>query len=266
MYNNIIVFLKKALLLVSIFLPLSMIVYANKDPHDFYQIKIYHLKNNDQVAQVDDYLQTVYLPALHRLKYKNIGVFKPIANDTAVVKFIFVIIPFTSVEEWSKLDEILTKDAEYRESAKGFCKATFDNPPFERMESILLDAFPGQQHMVVPASKNPDRVFELRSYESPTLDLLEKKMAMFNTGGEIQIFNRLKFNPVFYAKVLSGSHMPNFMYMPIFDNVEQKDAQWKVFGNDAQWKEISADPKNENKVSVSHIDSILMHSTSYSDY
>lgn len=266
MKNYKMAYLKKALLLVAIFLPLSVLVYANKDPHDIYQVKIYHLKNNDQVAQMDEYLQSVYLPAIHRLKLKNIGVFKPIANDTAAVKFIYVIIPFASLEEWSKLDENLNKDAEYRESAKDFINATFDNPPFERMESILLDAFPGQQHLVVPASKNPERVFELRSYESPTLELSEKKMAMFNTGGEIQIFNRLKFNPVFYAKVISGSHMPNFMYMPIFDNVEQRDAQWKVFGNDPQWKEISADPKNENKVSVSHIDSILMHSTSYSDY
>ncbi len=91
-------------------------------------------------------------------------------------------------------------------------------------------------------------------------------MAMFNTGGEIQIFNRLKFNPVFYAKVISGSRMPNLMYMPVFSNVAERDAQWKVFGNDPKWKEISNDPANENKVSVSHIDSILMHSTSYSDY
>lgn len=91
-------------------------------------------------------------------------------------------------------------------------------------------------------------------------------MAMFNTGGEIDIFKRLEFNPVFYAKVVSGNRMPNFMYMPVFDNVEQRNAQWKIFGNDPQWKEVSAKPENENKVSVSHIDSILMHSTSYSDY
>ncbi len=56
------------------------------------------------------------------------------------------------------------------------------------------------------------------------------------------------------------------MYMPVFDNAEQRDAQWKIFGNDPQWKEISAKPENENTVSVSHIDIILMHSTSYSDY
>ncbi|MEO6638179.1 MAG: NIPSNAP family protein, partial [Ginsengibacter sp.] len=111
-----------------------------------------------------------------------------------------------------------------------------------------------------------ERVFELRSYESPTAHLHIKKMAMFNTGGEIEIFNRLGFNPVFYAKVLSGSHMPNFMYMPIFTSVEERNAQWKRFGEDAVWKDISTRPENENKVSVSHIDSILMHAADYSDF
>lgn len=259
-------YIKKVFLILTILLPLSMIARANKNPHDFYQIKIYHLKNNEQVGQVDQYLKDAYLPALHRKGIKNIGVFKPIANDTASIKFIYVIIPFNSVEAWSKMDQSLNGDAAYTSVAKNFMEAPFDKAPYERMESVLLDAFPGQQHLVVPSSKNPDRVFELRSYESPTLHLAEKKMAMFNTGGEIPLFNRLKFNPVFYAKVVSGSHMPNFMYMPIFDNVEQRDAQWKIFGNDPKWKEISTDPKNENKVSVSHIDSILMHSTSYSDY
>ncbi len=88
---------------------------------------------------------------------------------------------------------------------------------------------------------------------------------MFNAD-EIKIFNRLGFNPVFYGKVISGSHMPNLMYMPIFDNVQQRDEQWKTFGSDAKWKEISSDPANENDVSVSHIDSILMHAANYSDY
>ena len=154
----------------------------------------------------------------------------------------------------------------YSSSAKSFIEAPSDKAPYERMESILLDAFSGQGHLLLPAAKNAERVFELRSYESPTLHLAEKKMAMFNTGGEIQIFNRLKFNPVFYAKVVSGSHMPNFMYMPVFESVEQRNAQWKLFGEDAAWKDISTRPENENKVSVSHIDSILMHSTAYSDF
>jgi hypothetical protein len=257
---------KNIIFIIAMLVTLSPLVYGAKVPHDFYQIKIYHLKNNEQVAQVDQYLKDAYLPALHRYGIKNIGVFKPIANDTAAVKFIYVLIPFNSSEAWMNLDQKLTIDAAYLASAKSFIEAPADKAPYERMESVLLDAFSGQRHLVIPATKNAERVFELRSYESPTLHLAEKKMAMFNTGGEIQIFNRLKFNPGFYAKVVSGSHMPNFMYMPIFESVEHRNAQWKIFGDDAAWKDISTRPENENKVSVSHIDSILMHSTEYSDF
>ncbi len=82
----------------------------------------------------------------------------------------------------------------------------------------------------------------------------------------MEIFSRLGFDPVFYGAVVSGSHMPNLMYMPIFKSVDDRNAQWKAFVDDAKWKKISVDPANENKVSVTHIDSIMMHATSYSDY
>jgi hypothetical protein len=66
--------------------------------------------------------------------------------------------------------------------------------------------------------------------------------------------------------VISGSHMPNFMYMPSFASVEARNEHWKTFGADPEWKAMSSDPVNENKVSVSHIDSILMQAADYSDF
>ncbi len=253
---------------ISLFTALIVInAFANAAPpkKDFYQVKIYHVKSNDQVSMVDDYLKNAYLPALHRSGIKNIGVFKPIANDTASDKLIYVFIPFLSEDAWINISEKLEKDNAYMNAAKSFMEAPSDKAPYNRMESILMEAFPGQPHLMAPPAKNAERVFELRSYESPTENLHKKKMAMFNTGGEIPLFNRLGFNPVFYGKVISGSHMPNFMYMPIFEGVDQRNAQWKKFGEDPVWKDISNRPENENKVSVSHIDSILMHDTDYSD-
>jgi NIPSNAP len=250
--------------IIIILLTISSSLLAKGRP-DFYQIKIYHLKDNEQVKQVDEYLEDAYLPALHRLHIKNIGVFKPIANDTASMKFIYVLVPFNSEGEWMKVEQNISKDEVYANAAKSFLAASNNKAPYERMESILLEAFSGQGQLLLPATKNSNRVFELRSYESPTENLLAKKMAMFNKD-EIGIFNRLGFNPVFYGKVLSGNRMPNLMYMPIFNSLDERNAQWKAFGNDAKWREISADPANENKVSVSHIDSILMQDTPYSDY
>ena len=164
------------------------------------------------------------------------------------------------------MEDELKKDKTYTDAAESFLNAPSDKAPYDRMELILLEAFPIQHHLLIPSTKTPERVFELRSYESPTQQLAEKKMGMFNSGEEVEIFKRLGFNPVFYGKVISGSHMPNLMYMPVFDNVQKRNEGWKTFGSDAKWKEISAKPEHQNKVSVSHIDSILMHSASYSDY
>ncbi len=136
-------------LLIIAFTPLL----SNAKEHDIYQIKIYHLKNNEQVAAVDDYLKNTYLPALHKMGLRDIGVFKPIANDTATMKYIYVIIPFSSLQQWRRLDEDFNNDEAYTKLAGKFIDAPADNAPYERMESILLDAFPGQEHLVIPASK-----------------------------------------------------------------------------------------------------------------
>ena len=43
---------------------------------DYYQIKVYHLKNQDQINKTEEYLKNAFLPALHRNKINKVGVFK----------------------------------------------------------------------------------------------------------------------------------------------------------------------------------------------
>lgn len=86
---------------------------------------------------------------------------------------------------------------------------------------------------------------------------------MFNDGGEVNLFNQLKFNAVFYAEVLAGAHMPNLMYMTSFDNRAARDEHWKTFGADPEWKNLSAMPEYKNTVSKSDV--ILLHPAAYSE-
>jgi hypothetical protein len=246
---------------------ISIPASAKKIKKDIYQVKIYSLKNNDQVNAVDSWLKNSFLPAMHRAGNLKIGVFKPINNDTAALKKIYVFIPYTSIDQWQKVTAMLEKDETYISASKDFTGAPADKAPFERVESILLEAFPMHPHFNLTSLKSSvnDKVYELRSYESPTEDLHLKKVKMFNEGGEIGLFDRLGFNAVFYAKVISGSRMPNLMYMTAFENMAEHDAHWKAFSNDPLWKKISVMPEYENKVSVSRNDRILMHATDYSD-
>src|SRR5438034_6963599 len=70
--------------------------YDKKPSQEFYQITVYHFKAGGQEKELDDYLQHALLPALHKLNQGKIGVFKPIANDTATDKLIYVFIPLKS--------------------------------------------------------------------------------------------------------------------------------------------------------------------------
>jgi hypothetical protein len=238
-------------------------VYSQKE---IYEIRIYKLKSTDQVNATDNYLKDAYMPAMHRLGIKQIGVFKPISNDTASTKLIYVIVPYISLDVWRRSKSNLETDAGYEIDAKVFTGADTSHLPFIRMESTILEAFPDQMKLVPTSLKlNPDAIYELRSYESPTEKLHRLKVAMFNEGGEIDLFKKLDFQAVFYADVLSGSRMPNLVYMVVFQNAAARDEHWKAFGSSKEWKAVSTDPQYENNISVSHIDSILMHRAFYSD-
>lgn len=230
----------------------------------FYQIKIYHLKTKDQEKLVDDYLEKAFLPALHHAGIKQAGVFKPIAADTAEIR-IYVLIPFQSLEQFTSLDKTLQADKSYLVNGKDYTDAAWDKMPYTRIESILLQAFPGMPILEAPSLQSPksERVYELRSYESPSEQYHVNKVKMFNTGDEIGIFKHLNFNAVFYASVISGSRMPNLMYMTTFNNQEDRDTHWKAFGADPKWKSLSALPEYSHNVSKSDI--LFLRPTNYSD-
>jgi hypothetical protein len=233
---------------------------------EIYSIRIYQLKTAEQETRLDTYLQTALLPALHRIGIPEIGIFKAIANDTAAVKKVYVFIPFKNFEQYLNLPATLDKDAQYNAAGKDYIEATYDNPPYLRMESILLQAFPDMPRHAVPQTlqgPKTERVYELRSYEGPTEKYFANKVQMFNAGGEIPLFARLGFNAVFYASVLAGSHMPNLMYMISFDNMASHDQHWKDFTNDPFWKQLVAEPQYQHN--VSHVDIVFLHPTDYSE-
>jgi len=113
-------------------------------------------------------------------------------------------------------------------------------------------------------SAKSERVYELRSYESATEKIFANKVKMFNEGGEVPLFKRLNVNAVFYSEVVAGNKMPNLMYMTTFENMQDRDAHWKSFVDDAEWKTLSAMP--EYQKNVQHIDIFFLRPTGYSDF
>jgi hypothetical protein len=169
-----------------------------------------------------------WLPALRRAGMPKVGVITPIANDTAIDKKIYIILPAKSIYQVIDLPEKLSKDNEYQQAGKTYIDALYSNPPFNRMENILALAFPKAPVMNLPVlnGPKPERIYEFRSYESAIEKLNQNKVQMFNDGGEVALFKRLNFNAIFFAEVITGSSMPNLIYMTSFENRAEREAHW----------------------------------------
>jgi len=245
---------------------LIAVVQTKAQTQEYYQLKVYSFDTKAQEKLTDDYLENAFMPALKSLDIKNIGVFKPRPTDSVTPKKTYVLIPFNSLVQFQLLGDALARNKSYQENGKNYLQAPHDKPAYQRSESILMKAFVDMPKMEASKLDGPrkERIYELRSYESATDELYRKKVDMFNAGGEVKLFDKLGFNAVFYAEVLSGGQMPNLMYMTTHANEAAKDANWKAFVDSPEWNELKVMPKYLN--TVSHIDIYYLYPTEYSDY
>jgi hypothetical protein len=261
--------MKKTLVTVLTLLLLAVPVFVSgkaSSKQMFYEIRIYRVNLPSQAETTEKYLKDAFIPAMHRAGISTIGVFKPVEADTAYGKFVYVFIPFKTLDQYLKLSETLDNDKVYQESGKEFLDAPYTNPPFARYESILLKAFPLMPQFRVPSytTKPSERIYELRSYESATEAKAAKKIKMFNEGGEIGIFEKVGSNAVFYAQVLMGSQKPRLMYMTTYADMKSHDDHWATFRASQEWKTLSG--LEEYKNTVSKAKPYLLHPTDYSDF
>ncbi len=265
MKNNIPTILVKALSVVTLLVFISWIK-PKKAKREFYQITIYHYNQPEQEKMLDNYLQHALLPALHRMQLSNVGVFKAIANDTSNAKTMYVLIPLTSLDLVSKIEDKLAADKVYQDSGAQYINAPYTAAPYNRMEVLLLKSFHLTPILQLPKLNSPkkDRVYELRSYESATEKIFRNKVHMFNEGDEIGLFKRLNFNAIFYSEVIAGNKIPNLMYMTSFENMQDRNEHWKNFVNDPYWKKLSSMP--EYQKNVSHIDITFLRPVEYSAF
>ena len=233
---------------------------------DYFELKVYEYKTSEQEKMIDQFLSQAYLPYLHKKGVGKIGVFTNIANDTATVKKLFVLVPYKSISDIPVINKAMFADVEVAKNGKEYLDASSEQPAFDRIVGYLLEGFRFAPTLMLPKLKSPssERVYELRSYESASEKKYWKKVEMFNEGGEIDLFARLNFNAIFYAEVVSGPTMPNLMYMTSFENMEDRNAHWKAFSNDPKWKELLS--MKEYDKTVSKNVTLFLRAKPYSDY
>jgi hypothetical protein len=235
---------------------------------EYYLLRIYHCSAQQQIDHIDDYLQNTYIPFMHKMGIKKVGVFTPIDNATTIDKKIYVWLPLKNIQQVEAINKNMEQFDPMGNQKMIHLENADSSLPYNRIETVLSIAFKGLPQYEKTSSltkSNPDeRIFEFRNYESPTENAHLRKVHMFNEGDEIGLFKRLNFNAIFYAKVIAGGNMPNLIYMTSFNNMADRDAHWKAFVEDAYWKKISTDPKYLNAVNKHEV--ILMKAKPYADF
>lgn len=219
---------------------------------DFYQMRRYFLQSGPQATMTEKYISEALIPALAH-KAGPIGAFRlEIGPETPTF---YVLIPIDSPASAATLELELSRDENYVKAAEPFWSAPASSPAFLRIESSLLVAFEGWPRITPPAKGK--RIFQLRTYESPSYRDHILKVQMFHSG-EFEIFKNAGFQLVFFGDTLIGPRMPNLTYMLSFADSADLDAKWNVFRNDPAWKKLSADPRFAFEPIVNNITNLVL--------
>ncbi len=215
---------------------------GSRENREYYQLRRYVLTNGFQRKLADDYFRDALVPALNRLGITPVGIFSVAIGPE--MPAMYVLMPSPLAESLVNVELHLSQDADYMKAGTPFLNAPAKEPAFVRMESWLLHAFEKMPRLRLPAAsttKSP-RIFELRTYESPS-DQDHKRKIEQMCNGVSPIFEKAGFWDVFYGDTLVGSRLPNLIYMIGYESFSEHDKHWSAFQNSTEWKELSADPR-----------------------
>ena len=233
---------------------LSLNLFSQRD---FYELRSYELKWGTNVNTLHNYLKTALIPVLNRMDVNDIGVFEEISNN--LPKRIYVLIPYSNMNHYNEVYFKLFQNKEYKNTSKEYNSLPLDKIPYSRYETSFFIAFKEFPRILKP--KEGMSIFELRNYEAHNEDAYRRKVKMFNEG-EIDIFNDVGLNSVFYGEKISGLNMPVLSYMLVYESMESRSKSWKKFFNHPDWKNISNLDEYSN--TVSNITSVFLKPLDYS--
>ncbi len=227
---------------------------ADAAAKELIELRIYRFASPAKMSAFEGFVEKDAIPALNRAGSEPVGAFKLLKADNPNLKLeadpldLYVLRPYKTPADLVRVPAAMGADGKFQQEGAPFLAAPKSDPAFTRYESSLLLAFDAAPKVEVP-TKAATRLLQLRIYESHSEERARKKVAMFNAGGEIDIFRRCGMNPVFFGSALIGSKLPNLHYMLSFENREAMDKAWKTFGADPGWIKLKDDPQYKDTVS-----------------
>lgn len=225
---------------------------------EFFELRSYALRPGKREL-LDGYFQRALLPALGRLRAESAGVFYENAGSDKPTAWL--LLRHQSAADLLALSTKLNADADYLAAAAEYLAVPATDAVYDRIESSLLAGIEGMPRLAAPP-RTP-RLFNLRIYESHNEAAALKKIEMFNQG-ELAIFRRVGLTPVLFGQALVGPRLPNLTYLLVFNDDAARQAAWKTFSADAEWRALRAIPEYEDKRIVSKITNKLLTPADYS--
>ncbi len=237
---------------------------AESSGAELYEVRSYLLGEKSDAAAIDGYLRDALLPALKRAGVGPVGVFTNSKSDESGSKRIVVVIPYKNSDHILKVKDSLAGDHQLSSDAKNYLDRESKNPPFTRIRSELLVAMDCMSNAKVPAGTldNPNRVYELRLYESPNERLGALKVEMFNSG-EVPIFLDCGIQPIFIGECIVGPQTPSLTYLTMYPSEEARLKSWVDFRVHPDWQVLSKVEKYQG--TVTHIDKFVLVPMPYSE-
>ncbi|GAA4213415.1 NIPSNAP family protein [Sphingomonas endophytica] len=228
---------------------------------EIYELRTYHLVNGSMRARLDAYLRDAFMPAARRAGCGPIGVFAVSIGPAS--PSVLVLIPHPTLADFAALPARLAADQQHGQAGAPFLDAAPSAPGYASLDVKLMRAFPHMPRIEVPAG-GAARLFELRTYFSPSDKTGATKIEMFDTGGETEIFRRTGLTPVFFAQDLTGERLPSLTYMLTFPDLATRERNWRTFGSDPAWKRLIATPGLTDPEITTGIDNSILGPTPYS--
>ncbi|HKV24625.1 MAG TPA: NIPSNAP family protein [Candidatus Acidoferrum sp.] len=230
---------------------------------EYYELRHYRVQSGRQQKITDAFLKEALVPAVTRLGIGPVGVFNVDIGESS--PGFYVLLPAKTVDALATLEARLGQDDGYLKVGAPFLTAPADQPALIRIESSLMVAFQGWPRLKLPAASTArqERLFELRTYESPSDQDHRRKVEMFNSG-EFDVFERAGFWQVFFGDVLIGAKLPCLTYMIGFPTLADRVNYWKTFGSLPEWKKLTSSPRFSFESIVSNITNIILRPTDYS--
>ncbi len=207
------------------------------------ELRTYEIKfGGSGQALLIDYLNNALSPALQRLGCADFRTMKELGNEEPAK--LWVLISYPNADTYLRAQDLSQDDA-YQAATTAYNAVPAEKPIFSRYSSQLLHAFTGMPQVQDPGEAG---LFELRIYEGYSEDAVRRKIKMFNDE-EITLFHKVGLHPVFFGEMISGPYRPSLVYMLYFKDMEERNANWQVFGGHPEWKVMSAKEEYANSVS-----------------